>query len=75
MKPSADVRNARDAKIDELQANSVFATWSSRKGIYKLRRVLIALGWFTEHGQPFDARATGFHSRLRHFVDSRVPES
>jgi hypothetical protein len=37
--------------------------------------VLITLGWFTEHGQPFDARATGFHLRLRHFVDSRVPES
>jgi hypothetical protein len=37
--------------------------------------VLITLGWFTEHGQPFDAEATGFHARLRHFVDSRVPES
>jgi hypothetical protein len=37
--------------------------------------VLITLGWFTEHGQPFDAQATGFHARLRHFVDSRVPES
>ncbi|HVD87716.1 MAG TPA: hypothetical protein VNB91_02320, partial [Jatrophihabitantaceae bacterium] len=37
--------------------------------------MLITLGWFTEHGRPFDARATGFHARLRHFVDSRVPES
>jgi hypothetical protein len=37
--------------------------------------VLITLGWFTENGQPFDAQATGFHLRLRHFVDSRVPES
>jgi hypothetical protein len=37
--------------------------------------VLITLGWFTEHGEPFDAQATGFHARLRHFVDSRVPES
>jgi hypothetical protein len=37
--------------------------------------VLIALGWFTEHGQPFDAQAAGFHARMRHFVDSRVPES
>jgi hypothetical protein len=37
--------------------------------------VLITLGWFTEHGQPFDAQATGFHTRLRHFVDRRVPES
>jgi hypothetical protein len=37
--------------------------------------VLITLGWFTEHGQPFDAQATGFNDRLRHFVDSRVPEA
>jgi hypothetical protein len=37
--------------------------------------VLITLGWFTEQGQPFDAEATGFRARLRHFVDSRVPES
>jgi hypothetical protein len=37
--------------------------------------VLITLGWFTEHGPPFDAQATGFHDRLRYFVDSRVPES
>jgi hypothetical protein len=37
--------------------------------------VLITLGWFTEDGQPFDAQATGFHARLAHFVDSRVPES
>ena len=26
--------------------------------------MLITLGWFTEHGQPFDALATGFHPRL-----------
>ncbi len=37
--------------------------------------MLITLGWFTEHGRPFDAQATGFHPRLRHFVDSRVPDS
>jgi hypothetical protein len=37
--------------------------------------VLITLGWFTEHGRPFDAQVTGFQSRLQHFVDSRVPES
>ena len=30
--------------------------------------MLITLGWFTEHGQPFDAQATGFHDRLRHFA-------
>ena len=37
--------------------------------------MLIALGWFSEHGQPFDAQATGFYRRLRHFVERRVPES
>ena len=37
--------------------------------------MIVTLGWFTEHGQPFDAQATGFSARLRHFVDSRVPAS
>ena len=41
----------------------------------RLGCVLIALGWFSEHGQPFDAQATGFYRRLRHFVERRVPES